>query len=296
MTIFLYRGDYEKIDSFDLCKVSKHSYVGPGIYLTNNEEVATSYRVKGSDKPSQESCLWSGSATDRPEAYKLAYIHYVGDRLGIADPYIRDGCKNKTPTEVVLSEGLKRFAKEYEYAIADGLVKAEYDGVGTSNRTNKRRMTVSYFRKPTIGHLSKFCFDSKEFNTSMFMIDGRIRDEFFWELVWDNDIEVGVRLDDDTKKVFIERNTWRMCGVQDDNVHPTIAGLASNFSGYSNKGVVVRRKKASHVTKYTSIAAMLKPYGYKGFEYRGGVLTSSPIKHRAFCVWDAEWVNEHRVY
>lgn len=297
MTITLYRGDLTMIESFEMSKASKHSLVGQGIYLTNNEQVATSYRVKGSDKPAEDQNLWQGLASDRPEAYRLAYMAYVGARLGIKYPYIRENAKNRTPTETAILAGIDRFAEEYQHSIADGLIRAEY--VSYRNRggeTSKREMVVHYFRKASVGHLSKFRFSAREFNTSMFMIDGRIADAFFWELVWDNNIDAGLRLSDDTKEVFVDRNRWRAEGIS-NYAHNKSTGVLTNvFVSYKDRRATRRRlNNSSEFMRYLALAKMLRPYGYRGFEYRGGVVTGSNIRHRAFSVWDDEWVNEHRV-
>lgn len=81
-TLTLYRGDAEKIREFSFHKTNKHCLFGPGIYLTNKQKVADSYRTKGGRSHSLYSTtLFSGHAKDRTEALVM----------------LRDSIDNPTP-------------------------------------------------------------------------------------------------------------------------------------------------------------------------------------------------------
>jgi len=45
---------------------------------------------------------------------------------------------------------------------------------------------------------------------------------------------------------------------------------------------------------YQRARRALQEYGYRGFEYPGGMITQG-VRHRAFCVWDEDFVNEHKM-
>lgn len=274
MTITLYRGDFEKIEKFEIVQTSKYCAVGQGIYLTNNKDVANSYRVKGSEHNAEDKHIWMGKANDRNHAYSLAFNRYVAIQLGMGSFDYIGGKKG----ELILKNSDK-YIDQYKIDIADGLVKANY-----VNQYLKE-LVVTYDRPVTHGHLSAFNFQPSEFNTSMFMVDGVIRDEFFWELIWDNNIDFGELGDGEANKSnFIKYNTSPFGRRATFNNRPgTMRGGAGLRMGSANK-------------IWKKIANLLEPYGYKGFEYTGGSRTSSCVKHRAFVVWDENWINEHRIY
>ncbi len=45
---------------------------------------------------------------------------------------------------------------------------------------------------------------------------------------------------------------------------------------------------------YKKVRRALEEYGYRGLEYPGGMITNG-ISHRAFCVWDEDFINDHKV-
>jgi len=69
-----------------------------------------------------------------------------------------------------------------------------------------------------------------------------------------------------------------------------------------DSGVVPNLKSTTSLSKIPDLRSYLRPmqrvfksYGYKGFEYMGGYHLSGNWSHRAFVVWDEDFVNQHKV-
>lgn len=116
----------------------------------------------------------------------------------------------------------------------------------------------------------------------VFKIDN-VRDAVFWELMWDNKIPYGVF--GNNKEEYIRNN----CNYY-FNYHRTNKNtdLLIKFFGTT-------KRKYTTEDIFNDIKRILKPYGYFGFEYSGGIRIGGCGRHRAFSIWDEDFVNNHKV-
>lgn len=260
-TLTLYRGDAEKIREFDFSKTDKHCLVGQGIYLTNRLRVAHSYRTKGASvRNGFRPVLFEGVAKDRPDALVKAFQSYLDDYLYATFSYNERQAMAKKPKQMerVKAEQQAQFNRYVE----EKKIVAEYG----SNYPH-RIIKVSFLHENGFGWVSQFEFPEETLKTSVLHVDKPITDTFFWELMWDNKVKVGKEAA--VRAVYVALN-------QNERV------LDISRSG--------GRKEA-----YSAVRRVIEPYGFKGFEYDGGRIWGGLGHHRAFCLWDDEFVNDHKV-
>lgn len=252
--IKLYRGDYEEIDEFDFRKTKKSCLVGQGIYLTNREAVADTYRVKGArvdERLMPIEVLFEGEAKDRPEAIEKGFrmfsilherrLAYNGLKL-----------KEKQRKEKELREA-------YELAKEQGRIKAEYLN---GNPRFARTLRVTYDTQVIIGQIAVFQFPEKEFTDSMLPIF-EVNDPDILGMFFDAGIAYGTPYED--RDSYIRHNRY------------------------------ARRIEYTKRIDFAGVRRLVEPFGYRGFEYPGGMMVGGHGRHRAFCVWHDDWVNEHLV-
>jgi len=73
----LYRGDATRIDQFDVAKTSDRGLFGPGIYLTNDPEIAADYAIKQGD----EHVLFSDPEAKTQRDLMAGYIRTLIDQV-----------------------------------------------------------------------------------------------------------------------------------------------------------------------------------------------------------------------
>jgi hypothetical protein len=260
----LYRGDYEKIDEFDFRKTKKHCLVGPGIYLTTARKVAETYRIKGSrhayDYPRT---LFNGLAKDRPDALGKAYEAYFRGwcQLNGHLPHLRASGRKKPEIEAMQRKLHAEATRSFNELVETKVIRSEYQQTYRAPGAPPT-IIVTIDWGISVGYITEFSFPRHEFEASVVNIDGQIKDAQFWELMFDAKINIGTPYD--LRHDYITRNMWES--------NRNLAGL--DFAG-------IRR--------------IVVPYGYRGFEYRGGGYTGSVGTHRAFCVWEDDYVNQHKV-
>lgn len=276
--IILYRGDSEKIRCYDVRKTNEYCLLGKGVYLSDSLSVAKSYMDKGGD---DSNCftLFEGSASNRLDAYEKAFGMFLKIYFKKHPMYSRDIDEKSKVYLNITAEARNR----YNSLIVEGNVKADY--VAQQRRAASKFLTVTYSPENTVGYVTKFEFPEHEFNTAVFKVDGRIRDEFFWELMWDNKVEFGTQ--HDCKATYIKMNSD---GHSIPSFRPMFSLRQMVKSGYVPQHNNWRNKKALMIVKQ-----LLIPYGYKGFEYNGGGYVGGNGKHRAFSMWDDEFVNDCKV-
>jgi hypothetical protein len=258
----LYRGDAQKIKEFDFHKTHKSCLYGQGIYLTNNLQTATTYRSKGVYENKEEFYSFYGEAKDRLDALNKAFeqnwnsIRYRS--------YVR---KMKEKDREKFKAERRR---DFERKVEERLITAEY----VSKNMGKALLEVFDCAEKQIGFISEFSFDKKSFEASMIKIDQHYDDVLFWEIVWEKKIPFGA-WSPDNKSDFIRHNC----------VNLSLSGSYLKLRGieYARKDDIARRLRTA-----------CEPYGYRGIEYAGGAYTGS-ARHRAFVVWDDDFVNDHFV-
>lgn len=277
-TITLYRGDSDKIRNFETKKSNSFCLLGKGIYLTNRLSIAKTYMDKGSV---EYNCfdLFQGTATNRLEAYEKAFKEFLRIQLRNHPMYLRKMDEKSKAYLNLVAEA----RNHYNNLIDEGSIKADYDV--PRFRDSPRTITVAYTPDEVIGYVTKFEFPEFEFNTSVFKVDGTIRDEFFWELMWDNKVEFGTQ--HDSKDTYIKMNS------NGHSIPPFIPAVSlKRMSG-------LRLHSQNHnwkdVKALMAAKRLLIPYGYKGFEYEGGRYVGGAGRHRAFSMWDDEYINDHKI-
>jgi len=259
--LVLYRGDYEKIKAYDIKKTHKWCLVGPGVYLTTSTKVAESYRDKGAPVSNNET-LFSGFALNRPAAYEKAFKGYCENRFYQEKIYNHRRLQPKEEEKYY-----QKYRSEYERLIEEGLVVASYEPAPYNSKPvdpKARYIKVVYYRGK-IGFITKFEFNRRYFESNIIHVDRPMDDPEVWKLFYEKGILVGSPYQD----------------------------VSSYVNG--NLGTKITSGIARSATKWQQIINTLKPFGIIGFEYIGGVRVGGYGYHRAFSIWDDEYVNKHRV-
>lgn len=276
-TITLFRGDAEKVGEFDIKRTSKHSLLGRGVYLTDCKSVADTYRSKGlSSSKRARKILFEGAAKDRKEALELALPHFADDFFPPI-PYSYPRPKQ----EALRKANIEKARPQFYRLVEEKKIIADY-----LNSSRGKFLRVSNLTLPEDGYLTEFHFNRREFNTSVMKVDGYVRDEGFWELMWEHKIPVGLEFS--TKEAYCTINSSANFNLSQSLMSKTL----SYWHGEQN----LLRSRLNRCAIFTKIRHALEPYGYRGLEYNGGkYLGGSRYLHRAFCMWDDEFVNDHKV-
>jgi len=274
--IKLYRGDHSKIKEFQVSKTNKRCLVGPGIYLTNNIDVAHSYRIKTgmysrawSKDTEKELSLEMCKTTNKGEAIAASFSSYFEKYWMV----------KYQPTKKVSHQAFAKYQelarRQYHFDIEDGIVRftRQKRTVMVENvnlRTSKDQKYLSLIPRRTrtedwiscdvdnpnyekVGYISVFDFDLKEVN-SLFVKLGFMREVYCSDLFSDITKEHDIQWEQAESGLYVKANLAN-------------ARLAKQY---------------------------FEPYGYKGIEYCGGSFTNS-TRHRAFAVWDEDFINQHFV-
>lgn len=263
----LYRGDAQKIKQFEFTKTDKHCWVGRGVYLTNNLDIAHSYRTKGTcTRQAAQSTLFSGLAKDRSDALDKAFDSYFNDYLYNNNLML----VSRGPKQDKAREALKaKVRAEFDERVADRKIVAEY-----TRSSPDKWLTVTQSLEGIIGvgYVTEFVFPKHTFEASIVHVEQRpIKDTLFWELLWDAKFK-DFGYPADTREEFLRLNTaWDHWSIPKRDAY-----------------------KSREPDVHNRMRSILQPYGYRGYEYYGGVATGGK-RHRAFCIWDEEFVNDHKV-
>lgn len=277
-TLILYRGDSQKIDEFRYRKTDKHCLLGKGIYLTDDIKLADTYRTKGlklSSKiklpPRASQVLFSGKASCRGEAYEKAFINFCRDQWRVYGyPYVHEKdkqyikfCQQQRPI--------------YNEMMQEGEILSEYQpGLW---RDSTRTLVVKYKNDPNpqsrYGFISEFHFDRSYFMRNVIHAEKPYIDQSFWEIMHDAGIKIGKGFDL-PKELYARINQPKYSIVQAVDMVVSGTFITDRFRYYKQ------------------IEEVMKEYGVLGFEYYGGTRTNGR-RHSAFCIWDEDFVNKHKV-
>lgn len=258
----LYRGDYDKIKEFNCRKTRTYSYLGQGIYLTDERRVAESYRDKGGFD-SRIQTLYTGAIDNRNLALEKGLDAYAFGCYYDANakrPNWVDGSKEKEKI-------INKYRPEYTRLVESGAIVANY--VPVINRGEKRRIEVTYI-KNNIGYLTVFEFPRNIILANTIHVNNGCRDESLWGMIYDNNIQLGT--------VYGTRDNF----IKNNKGHALVPMYGSSRNGISND-------TASKLKK------LLTPYGIIGLAYNGGIIVGGLGRHQAYCLWDEDFVNEHKV-
>lgn len=301
MTVTLYRGDADKIKEFVYKKTNKYCLLGQGIYLTDNLRVANTYRTKGSGKVSTHQ-LFYGQADNRTEALALAFPKFCGVMWASEHNAFPHGYTRLTAAEQKKMEDKyrplyqqltesKKIVAVYTTAPVVTVIRGPYTKPSSTiaaqkalDKIHKKYLKVEFEQIPDAGYVTRFEFEEREFNPFVFNVDKACNDDFFWTLMYEEKLMIGEEADN--LEEYIRRNKGRKVF---DAVHipPPPAGSR----------VTMKQRIARYDSKvmWRRIANIIKPYGFVGYEYNGGQRLGGGYHHRAFCIWDEDFVNEHKV-
>lgn len=259
----LYRGDYDKIKEFSCRKTRTWSYLGQGIYLTDERRVAESYRDKGGAE-SSEVVLYKGPVANRCIALEKALDSYAFgrhiDTTGKRPVNWNIGSKERDKI-------INKFSSEFSVLVDEGKIKADY--LHGFHINGSRDIQVIY-KKEGIGYLTIFEFPRNIILANTIHVNNGCYDESLWGMIYDNNISLGTIYD--TRDNFIRNNKGQ----------PLVPMYGPSRNGISN--VTADRLKK-----------LLTPYGIIGLAYNGGIIVGGLGRHQAYCLWDEDFVNEHKV-
>lgn len=250
----LYRGDSAKITEFSFNRTNKYCLFGPGIYLTDNVDVAHSYRTKGAkykdyrDDVSGKNTWFTLRGCTKEDVY-----WEICKR--IRDPKRRENIylQKIDPDRQWINQ-----EPGFVFHIVLGLIEKNILSIQTSAQRDFRAKparsksisVIMDFGPPKIGKLSVFGFDQLDFECSM-IVSNRLSKH--------------------------ERTILDDLGIS----------LAHGFS------ILGDNKEKRHNSKCQQMIRTFRSLGYRGIEYLGGNFIGD-IRHRAFVVWDHKYVNQHR--
>lgn len=166
----------------------------------------------------------------------------------------------------IKNERLRLKAVAFERELFDRRVKS---GEVATQISSSNNWVVIRLVKPEfpIGYLSIFSFDKREFETGILNLGG-VTDPCIWEMVYDvySKLPFYNSKYGPSREEYVRMNIGKDIGLNQRN----------DF--------------------YLQLQKALEPYGYRGFEYEGGFLVGGHGYHRAFCVWDADYINKHKIH
>lgn len=251
--ITLYRGDHTLIEKFHFTRTSRYGLYGPGIYLSDNEDIANTYRNKGarSRHPlhslQKKTLLWKGHARNRLEAYEKALPVYWALK-GHSNPF---GESARVAFQAAPRKEQEQAWKSLQERVEQGSLVAMYGTYSGSRPQREISVILHRTGEAVAGYLSTFVFARDELQAGIIRVDREVRDTLLLDIC----AAYGVNLEKRFGELFIPQDL------------PNLVKL---------------RRATSE-------------FGYHGFEYTGGVATSSGVWHRAFVLWDEDFVNVHRV-
>lgn len=279
--ITLYRGDSSKIDEFDFKKTDKKCLVGQGIYLTTRKNVADTYRTKGSRRVLEiiknKTILFNGKAVHKQHAQEIAYGRYVTQIL-------------KKKIEQATSFDHYGFLD----LIEEGLITVEITRPVSHAGIKTIECTYTHYKnKPKIvGYISEFHFPEKLFNDSMLLLDRNTPVEFLEMFYINGCVDENIQIQ---RYKFRSAFTVLPNGNKTPTTERELVTLKFNLTNFDIFKNLVRENGFPYrALNYQKVRRILEEYGYRGLEYPGGMITNN-VSHRAFCVWDEDFVNEHKV-
>lgn len=284
-TLTLYRGDTIKIEEFSFNKTKSHCLVGKGIYLTNSVSIAETYRTKGAyeyhknynPKNHQDSVLIQGlEFPNKPAALEKAlrsfamdiYRERTGKSYCVRKGKYPDFTFEDTPEFLQFIQKVAR--PEFNQHLEDGNIHV------TSSPGNKGlrlfKVTLINRKKREIGKLSRFEFPEPFFSRNVLVTNEVERSVM--DLIWEH-------------KIHNKAEKYDCVGDF----------LSHEFSHDWTRWKYYQQNKFRldyYSINWNKLRNILVPYGIIGYEYEGGGMTGGK-RHRAFSIWDQDFVNAHRV-
>lgn len=277
----LYRGDSQKIENFRFNKTDKSCLVGQGIYLTDNPDVADSYRLKNIPQRRRD---WNLSYTDymaeivltnqvyadKPTALKEALLTYAESRWREEFKTIcrKYNWQDKTTT---VDPKFQNYLEKECRSSFNALIEEGKISIKVNSTMSGRQFLIVWKRgakvKPSqTGRVTVFEFPEKYLTNNVIRLGfPHYRDHpdpLLLELAYEQKFDAKA--------------------LEFDSFEPY--RYYRYIQGFSYADL-----------DYRKLRLALEPFGIIGIEYPGGHHTRSDKKHRAFCIWDEVFVNQHKV-
>ena len=204
---------------------------------------------------------------------------YLTNNLSVAETYRTKGARNrsyafvatitaKTKTEAIAS-ALKQYIKHYKGKNEKGLEKEFKEKIekevikitrlGYYQQRNQD-WHFEFQEKEYAGYISIFEFPEPFFTRNCINFDASDPDKHFLEILENEELWIN------------------------EKFHTEFLKNKRHTLFYETRAI-----------KFNKLINILKDYGVHGFEYNGGKRLGGTLKHRAFSVWDEEFVNRHKV-
>lgn len=270
-TITLYRGDGKNIDEFKFKKTNSGCLLGKGIYLTDKKSVADSYRTKG-EYDGKGKLTSSYRAINKNVAWQVAEEKWLEHRR-----YQR----NFRKTIPLTKEETVMFKKEFEKMRDQGLFNlARIIENFTTDKEPGWKWELTELSETQAGYLSTFVFPEPYFGNNLINFDAEYHQQGFLEIL-------------DSPKMWrnsFPRRQW--APSENQLVVDNYFEFRAIREDFPEKNRYTFNPRAM---KFTEITGVLRyDYGIHGFEYSGGKRLGGG-RHRAFCIFDEDYVNAHRV-
>lgn len=315
--IKLYRGDSTYIDEFIYDKFEETAIYGPGLYLTDNKDIAYTYTLKG-DKTPVVSELFPSS--DDIKDVELNFII-----LNLLNKVNNTNFKEHELYNLyeILKDENSDIIKRYKEGIELFWLNDEY--IKTLSEDEYKEQLNDNFWKDNIKNKIKNInnihtkFDKyldkakKEFNNIKHNLKFLQSSDIEWEVVdidinkgsiseflvksdiIDNVYDANQKITDEVDKILKsvsrrysnrikEDKKISFKDLKDNAVYGEQEYSLSNFF-YNNK---ILRDKNLHLNsdEWYSFINKMQSLGYKGIKYNGGEHLKYPIKHKAYVIWD----------
>lgn len=298
-TLTLYRGDADKIKEFEYKKTSKYCLLGQGIYLTDSLRIANTYRTKGTNVTPVHR-LFSGYADNRNVALDLGFDKFCEVMWNKEHGYrnwwgrVSDNDKRKfMDKHRALYRKLiedKEIVAEYTTAPVVTAIRGRYTKPSSTiaaqkelDKNHKKYLKVDWEEIPDAGFITRFEFEASKFNPAVFHVDKACNDDFFWTLMFEEKLMIGNLAETVNEYVRLNKG-MKVFDAVNIPVDPQ-----------ARLTMKMRIAKRDSKDTWRKIANIIRPYGFAGYEYNGGLRLGGGFNHRAFCLWDEEYVNDHKV-
>lgn len=309
--MILYRGDYEKIDEFDVDMTRKDCLLGKGVYLTVSREVATTYRNKTNNKRKYQASKNDGS--DTGEIFR-GYVNtiqeaYAGAIFGLAYYISADG---RLGTKKVSFPNQKReFSREHMAHAARAWSYLIRDKDFTVTRESVRVPKADQKYNPREASFLRLEYEFKTqyvivYKAAVYNGTGHLT-----VLEMDKDFLDKNTIDADQNVDYLDNGITDLVGTE-------ILKPSNGNSRYSltkmpvpeEKVLQIREGKA-RLTSYflgerklslmdlvcrgainpNRFREVFEPYGFVGLRHMGGLVTGG-VRHRVYILWDDALVNK----
>lgn len=287
-TLILFRGDTIEIEEFRFNKTNSHCLLGKGIYLTNRITIAETYRSKGAwqahknfnpEKYQDNVLIEQKVCKNKHEAIEKAsrvYSTRLYEKRHNKHYSVRTVDKKTRKVEYIPSKEFLDFEEKIGNPEFQRLLISEEVAIEVQNKYEGRLFTIKVVNrnKKELGKVAEFHFPKNFLERNIVKTHAMGLDEC--HLLWEHDLHKKAS-EYSSASEFIEKEFTDL-----------------TFWNYSREKIFDIGYDGYGKINWNKFRNILVPFGMIGYEYPGGLATGGS-KHRAFNVWDEDFVNKHRV-